>query len=291
LGILVNTGAHDLAAAILRRLWGTEGCGDACISIARRLLSEAPSETKDEVLDQMRSATRRGDLLLLEIWRRDWLPAEAPDPGAPGRGAARLLVDLIESSMGGFRSNQLFRNIFDDQDPAAMNGLVSWLWHPAVDTVIREREAGIAALPGLWMLPEEYRRLVLDAVWEPSDTFLTVWWFGFMVGIGDENAISDPLPLVFRAMALADWAVMCSDTPQLQRLSTAITRILSPKQLRALRLVLHGLDAAMGDVLQMMLSGTVVRAHERRSIEARVRPLREHIRSLRRAAVSTAAGA
>jgi hypothetical protein len=112
-----------------------------------------------------------------------------------------------------------------------------------------------------------------------------------MVGIGDDGAINDPLPLVFRAMTLADWAVSCGESTQLEKLSTAIALALAPKSLRALRLVLHGLDAALGDVLQMMLSGTVVRANERRAIEARVRPLREHIRSLRRAAVPTAAGA
>jgi hypothetical protein len=141
------------------------------------------------------------------------------------------------------------------------------------------------------MLPEEYRRLVLEGAWEPADTFLTVWWFGFMVGIGDDSAINDPLPLVFRAMTLADWAVSSGDTPLRENLSATIASVLSPKALRTFRLVLHGLDAALGDVLQMMLSGTVVRANERRAIEARVRPLREHIRSLRRSAVPTAAGA
>lgn len=287
---LMNNGAHDFAAAVLRRLWGKTGLQDVCLASARRLLNEAPAETKAQVSVQIRNAMRSGDLPLLELWRRNWLPADQTTPGISGRAVARLLVEVLEGLLGGPGTNQLFRKIFDEQDPAAMHMLAEWLCHPAVESVIRERQTAVAALPGLWILPEHYRRLVVDGTWEVADGLLTVWWFGFLVGLREESAMTDPLPLLFRAMTVVEWAMACGDTPLRANLLSAVNSILQPAALQTFRSYLSAFDSALGNVLHWMLRGSMVRVADRRAIEARIRPLRACIRDIRRLRTPAAAG-
>lgn len=285
LGQFIDLRSHDLAAAVLQRLWGAAGFGDACLSLAKRLLSEAPAQVKDRVVEQMRLAVRRGDVPLFEVWRQNWLLPDSVDPSIPGRVAAGLLVEACESSIVGVGSYSPLREVFQSADRDQMQALVSWLWHPAVDSAIQDREIRVAALPGLWILPQDFRRRALGGTWDAAQTLLTAWWVGFSLELRRSMDVADPLPLMFRAMVLTDWVVCSENTAAQEALTSAVGAVVPKASLASLRHFFRALDGGIGRALEVLISAPIVSPSERRVLEARLRPLREQLRKLRQSAV------
>ena len=285
LGTLMAVGAHVLAGRVLRQCWGVGGFAPGCLSVARRLMNEAPADVRADVLGQVHSALHRGDVSLAELSQQDWI-GDAESSGA-SLGAAQLLVEIFESSIGGLNRDRPVRRALADGQPAQLRALVSWLWHAAVTGVLDKRVHVIAALPALWILPQDVRRTALEISWEASERVIDGWWDGFGEGLG-EGGLADPdLPLVFRTLALAEWAGSADHEASVDTLA-GVLDVLPRTEIRRVRLYLKALDAGLGQVLRMLLAGGIVDAPARRTVEARIRPLRDRIRRLRDGLSATA---
>lgn len=281
LGLLVDARCHDLVVAVLQRLWRAGSLADSCLSLAKRLLNEAPADTKAAVIDQMRRAIRREDLPLFELWNRRWIVPSVLEPNVPARAAAQLLVEACEWSLADAGSPAAIRGILQAANPQTLQAMTSWLWHPAVDVVVEARSERITGLPGLWMLPPEVRRRVVNDPTDADQALLTVWWLAFTTDLGSAAGISNPLSLMFRAMVVTDWLGSCDSAPAEAALTSALSACVPAAELAALRQSLRALDVGFGEALELLMNTSMMTTAERRDLAARLRLLRDQLRKLR----------
>ncbi|HXT69650.1 MAG TPA: hypothetical protein VN700_07840 [Vicinamibacterales bacterium] len=283
-GRFIDLGAHWLAAGLLRRLWGVGGLLQGSLTLAKRLLSEAPSDVRDQVVRQMRGAIRQGSLPISTLWGPDWIPIDASGSNLREEVAARLLVEICESSLAGLQVHSPLGGVLQDGEQGQVQSLVSWLWHPLATRTIEARAIRVAALPGLWMFPLSLRRRVMSDALEAAPILLMAWWEAFSAASRDTVSAVGPSPVLFRAMTLTDW-LTCFPGDKTELAVGASLRTVVPKAgLASLRQCLGAIDDGFGRVVATLLAGPVLPANDRRAIEAHLKGLRSQLRRLRRMA-------